>query len=111
MILGLMGMFRGAQIAVQLTAFCTAFYVLGICSFLAIKKIHGAKTLLIAWSIFLCSVIVFVLRNVGILPYNYLTFYALQIGSAAEAVLLSLALADRINTSAAATRSLQGKKR
>ncbi len=93
-----MGMFRGAQIAVQLTAFCTAFYVLGICSFLAIKKIHGAKTLLIAWSIFLCSVIVFVLRNVGILPYNYLTFYALQIGSAAEAVLLSLALADRINT-------------
>jgi signal transduction histidine kinase len=98
LILGLMGMFRGAQIAVQLTAFCTAFYVLGICSFLAIKKIHGAKTLLIAWSIFLCSVIVFVLRNVGILPYNYLTFYALQIGSAAEAVLLSLALADRINT-------------
>lgn len=98
LILGLMGMFRGAQVAVQLTAFCTAFYVLGICSFLAIKQIHGAKTLLIAWSIFLCSVIVFVLRNVGILPYNYLTFYALQIGSAAEAVLLSLALADRINT-------------
>lgn len=98
LILGMMGLFRGAQIAVQLTAFCTAFYVLGICSFLAIKQIHGAKTLLIAWSIFLCSVIVFVLRNVGILPYNYLTFYALQIGSAVEAVLLSLALADRINT-------------
>jgi hypothetical protein len=98
LVLGLMGMFRGAQIAVQLTAFCAAFYVLGICSFLAVKQIHGAKTLLIAWSIFLCSVIVFVLRNVGILPYNYLTFYALQIGSAVEAVLLSLALADRINT-------------
>ncbi len=98
LVLGVMGMFRGAQVAVQLTAFCTAFYVLGICSFLAAKQIHGAKTLLIAWSIFLCSVIVFVLRNVGILPYNYLTFYALQIGSAVEAVLLSLALADRINT-------------
>ena len=98
LVLGVMGMFRGAQVAVQLTAFCTAFYVLGICSFLAAKQIHGAKTLLIAWSIFLCSVSVFVLRNVGILPYNYLTFYALQIGSAVEAVLLSLALADRINT-------------
>lgn len=98
LILGLIGLFRGAQVAVQLAAFFTAFYVLGICFFLAVKQIHGAKTLLIAWSIFLCSVIVFVLRNVGILPYNNLTFYALQIGSAVEAVLLSLALADRINT-------------
>lgn len=98
LVLGLTGMFRGAQIAVQLTAFCAAFFVLAICMILAIRKIHGATTLLIAWSVFLCSVIVFVLRNVGVLPYNYLTFYALQIGSAVEAVLLSLALADRINT-------------
>lgn len=98
LLLVLMGMFRIGQIVVQSAAFFTAFYVLGVCVFLTLKRIHGAKTLLIAWSVFLCSVIVFVLRNVGILPYNNATFYALQIGSAIEAVLLSLALADRINT-------------
>nr|WP_262915657.1 7TM-DISM domain-containing protein [Niabella ginsengisoli] len=109
LVLGIMGMFRSAQIAVQSAAFFTAFYVLGICSLLAYKKIQGAKTLLIAWSVFLCSVIIFVLRNVGILPYNNLTFYALQIGSAIEAVLLSLALADR-STPTGENRSLQGKR-
>lgn len=98
LILGMLGWFRSAQIAVQLAASLAAFCVLGICSYLAYKKIHGAKTLLIAWSVFLFSVIVFVLRNMGLLPYNTLTFYALQIGSAVEAVLLSLALADKINT-------------
>src|SRR5690606_23577029 len=41
--------------------------------------------------------IVFVLRNFGVLPYNDFTYYALQIGSALESILLSFALADKIN--------------
>jgi hypothetical protein len=57
-----------------------------------------AKFFLIAQSIFLLSVIVFVLKDYGVLPYNVFTNYGLQIGSAAEVVLLSFALADRINT-------------
>lgn len=40
----------------------------------------------------------YALRNFGILPFNNLTNYALPIGSALETVLLSFALADRINT-------------
>ncbi len=52
---------------------------------------------LIAWSIFLIGVTLYVLRDVGILPYNLLTQYALPIGSALEIVLLSFALADSIN--------------
>lgn len=52
---------------------------------------------LIAWSIFLIGVTVYVLRDVGILPYNLMTQYALPIGSALEIVLLSFALADSIN--------------
>ncbi|MCD6064847.1 MAG: histidine kinase, partial [Flavipsychrobacter sp.] len=53
---------------------------------------------MIAWVIFLASVIIFVLRNFNVLPYNNFTYYALQIGSALEVILLSFALADKINT-------------
>ena len=36
-------------------------------------------------------------RNLGLIPFNSVTNYAMPIGSAIEAILLSLALADRIN--------------
>ena len=39
----------------------------------------------------------FGLRNLGVLPHNFLTYNGFQIGSALEIVLLSLALADRMN--------------
>lgn len=53
---------------------------------------------LIAWSVFLGSIILFVLKDVGVLPYNSITVSVLQIGSAIEVTLLSFALADKINT-------------
>lgn len=56
-----------------------------------------AKFFLLAWSVFLASVLVFVLKDYGIVPYNIYTRYALEIGSAIEVILLSFALADRIN--------------
>jgi len=64
---------------------------------ISIKGYRPAKFFLIAFSIFIASVVVFVLRNFNILPYNNFSFYALQIGSACEVVLLSIALADKIN--------------
>ncbi|MCK7559280.1 hypothetical protein MKQ70_31660 [Chitinophaga sedimenti] len=56
-----------------------------------------ARYFLIAWGIFLTSVIIFVMRNFNLLPYNDFTYYALQVGSAAEVTLLSFALANKIN--------------
>ncbi len=56
-----------------------------------------AKFYLFAWSFFLVGVTLYALRNLGFLPFNSLTNYALPVGSAIEAILLSLALADRIN--------------
>ncbi|MBS1747389.1 MAG: GHKL domain-containing protein [Bacteroidetes bacterium] len=70
-----------------------------IISILIIKK--GFKTAvfyLIAWASFLVSVIILVLRNLNILPYNNFTASSIYIGSAIEIILLSIALADRINT-------------
>ncbi len=52
---------------------------------------------LINWSIFLVFVAVYVLKDYGILPFNLFTFNGLQIGSAIEATLFSIALANRIN--------------
>ncbi|MCW3087522.1 MAG: hypothetical protein JWQ78_908, partial [Sediminibacterium sp.] len=51
----------------------------------------------VAWIAFLGGIIVFVLRNLNILPYNNFTTYILYVGSAIEGILLSIALADKIN--------------
>lgn len=51
----------------------------------------------VAWVFFLAGIIIFALRNLGVLPYTSFTTYVLYIGSAIEVVLLSTALADRIN--------------
>lgn len=50
-----------------------------------------------AWIAFLGGMIVFVLRNLDVLPYNNFTTYILYVGSAIEGILLSIALADKIN--------------
>ena len=56
-----------------------------------------AKLFLIAWTIFLFGLVLLVLRNVNVLPYNTFTSYTMQLGSILEVVLLSIALADKIN--------------
>lgn len=85
--------------AYQLINFCAlAAFLLVFGAINSLRKgYRPAGYFLIAWSIFLLGVTVFVLRDLGILPYNLATQYALPIGSALEVVLLSFALADRIN--------------
>jgi len=52
---------------------------------------------LVAWIVFLIGVFIFVFKNFGILPYNNFTVYTMPVGSALEVILLSFALADKIN--------------
>lgn len=52
---------------------------------------------LLAWTVFLVGVVVFVLKDAGVLSYNGFTAHVMPIGSAIEGVLLSFGLADRIN--------------
>ncbi len=61
------------------------------------KGIRSARFYLIAWTAFFIGVIFSTLRVMGILPHNFWTEYGMQIGSGLEMILLSLALADRIN--------------
>lgn len=51
----------------------------------------------ISWSIFLIGVFIYAMKDFGILPYSDFTVYTMPIGSAIETVLLSFALADKIN--------------
>ncbi len=57
----------------------------------------GAKYFALAWGALLFGVVTLTLHNTGLLPSNVVTSNALLIGSALEMVLLSFALADRIN--------------
>lgn len=62
------------------------------------KKYKAAYFYFFAWIAFLGGMVIFVLRNLNLLPYNNFTTYVLYVGSAIEGILLSIALADKINT-------------
>jgi len=96
-ILGIMGYYQLANLMMQVNAGLVSFFGL-LMGYTAFKNGYKpAMFFLIAWSIFLFSVIIYVLKNLNVLPYNSFTLYALQIGSALEVILLSFALADKIN--------------
>lgn len=87
-------------LSLQIIQFIASFgsvSILFVGIILSIKGDRQAKLFLIAWSIFLVGILFFVLTNLGVLPYNNFTAYTMQAGSAIEVVLLSFALADRIN--------------
>lgn len=74
-----------------------SFATLFIAIRLVVKGYRPAKFFLVAWVIFLIGVFVFIFRSLGVLPYNDFTNYTMPLGSAIEVVLLSFALADKIN--------------
>lgn len=77
------------------------FYMLASMLIVVRSVIDGNRTaifFLITWITFLAGGIILVLRNFNVLPQNFITNYSLQLGSTIEMVLLSLALADKINT-------------
>lgn len=61
------------------------------------KGFRPAKFFLIAWSILLIGAIIFVLKDFQVIPFNIYTNYSLQAASILEVILLSFALADKIN--------------
>jgi two-component system NtrC family sensor kinase len=61
------------------------------------KGYKPALFYLVAWTFLLICVIIFLLADLNVLPYNNFTVNGLTIGSAIETLLLSLALANRIN--------------
>jgi diguanylate cyclase (GGDEF)-like protein len=74
-----------------------------------------ARYYTIAWTVLVVMAVINNLRSIGLVEPTFFAYYAAHIGSATEAVLLSLALADRINiikgeTLAAKDRAFEAEK-
>lgn len=77
----------------------TTPFILITAAILVWRKGFGpARYYLLAWSIYAAGTLVFALTYSGVISFTAMGFHSYQIGSAAEAVLLSFALADRIRT-------------
>jgi diguanylate cyclase (GGDEF)-like protein len=61
------------------------------------RQVVSARFYVLAWSAFLLGSMVFSFNKLNILPSNMFTENAVQVGSILEAILLSFAMADRIN--------------
>lgn len=57
----------------------------------------NALFFLLAWSTFLIGIVLWVLKDVGIIPYNFFTSNVMIFGAGLETILLSIGLANRIN--------------
>ncbi|WP_296188630.1 sensor histidine kinase [Pseudomonas sp. UBA1879] len=76
--------------------FTPVILLIGIVAWLKGRRV--ARYFIVAWSAFLLGGVINATMLLGHLPNNFWTMYASQIGSVVEIALLSLALADRINT-------------
>ena len=81
----------------NLAGVCSVILAIVVSAILSYQNYRPAKFFLIAWSIFFLGLSLFVLRNLNILPFNTFTNYTMQAGTAIEVILLSFALADKIN--------------
>lgn len=73
-----------------LTLLLTSFVCVGY-------RVPGARLFALAWLMLLTGAVLLALRNFALIPSNFLTLYAMQIGSGLEMILLSFALAARFN--------------
>ena len=82
---------------VQLSTAASSFFGLYVGFYRLRGGYKPAKYFIVGWSALLIGAFMYVLKDIGLLPYNFITVNSMQIGSAMEVVLLSFALADRIN--------------
>ena len=96
-VLALIKFYKLSFIVMEVNAGIVSLFML----YVAIKVLKNgyqpAKYFLAAWSIFLIGVVIYILKDFEVLPFNNFTRYTMHIGSGIETVLLSFALAARIN--------------
>jgi two-component system NtrC family sensor kinase len=96
-VLSLFDLYKASFLTIEIIATLVSLYMLFVGYLIYKKGYRPAKYFLLAWTVFLIGVTIYVLKDFSILPYNNYTLYTMPIGSAVEVVLLSFALADRIN--------------
>lgn len=96
-ILNLAGVFVLALVLSQLFSLLICFYFIAAGIVSLRHGVRTAKYFLLGWSTFLIMVIVFILALNNAIPSNFFTTHGIFIGHMTEVLLLSFALADRIN--------------
>ena len=86
-----------SQVILELNSMLISLFMLITPIIILRRGYKPAKFFLIAWSVFLIGIFIYVLKDLELLPFNNFTRYTMPIGSAIETILLSFALADRIN--------------
>lgn len=74
-----------------------SIYMLVVSVTIARQGYRTAKFFIIAWIPLILGIIIWILKDFNVLPYNVFTNYSITFGSALEVILLSFALADKIN--------------
>ncbi|SDT87789.1 diguanylate cyclase (GGDEF) domain-containing protein [Halopseudomonas salegens] len=97
-LLSLVAPIRVSIQGMSVLAIITAPLVLACIVQAARVRVPGARIVLLAWSLMIAGMVLLALRNFGLLPSNFVTTYAMHVGSALEMLLLSFALAARFNT-------------
>jgi serine phosphatase RsbU (regulator of sigma subunit) len=82
---------------IQVSAFISACYMLYVSLHLYSRGYAIARWVLYAWLGYLLGTVLLIGQFAGLLPYNIITANALQLGSSVEIILLSWALAEKIN--------------
>ena len=91
-------LFIGPGIYIIMVSYIGSVITLISAGVLCLKKEYSpARFYMLAWVGFFLGSTLFFLKIVGILPSIFLTDYGMHIGSLLEVILLSFALADRIN--------------
>jgi signal transduction histidine kinase/DNA-binding response OmpR family regulator len=107
----LLALFVGYAVAVRLgtvAALVSGLYLLGCSIYLLKRSYKPAYFYMLAFSMFLFGIVINALKQLGVLPQSFFSEYAIQIGSALEVILLSMALGHKIrHEQVAAGRKIQ----
>jgi diguanylate cyclase (GGDEF)-like protein len=95
----------------SVVACATAGIVLYVSVRAMLAGYRPARFFLLAWSALLVFIALGALRNFALVPTHFLTVNGLHVGLALDILLLSFALADRINSLKRATASAQAEVR
>ncbi|MBC7567015.1 MAG: sensor histidine kinase [Pedobacter sp.] len=97
-LLRLLGYDRESFRTIDIAAIATVIITFTVSISLSLKGYRPAKLFLLAFTMFFTGLLLFVLRNLGVLPYNDFSNYTKEGGIALDVVLLAFALADKFNS-------------
>lgn len=89
-----------------MAAVAVGFVILagGLCLY---RRFRPARYFMLAWTALLSGMLLYTFKTFAVVPANFVTEFGIQIGSAFEVILLSIALADRLRHMTLETQRIQ----